>query len=110
MARPSLFELIAAGDEDGVREALERDPSVFVFGEDVGGQYGNAFLSDFGIARLAQSSGTATYTGIVGTPAYMSPEQVNGEREVDGRSDVYALGVMLFAAGEIGRAAGRERV
>ena len=60
-------------------------------------QYGNAFLSDFGIARLAQA-GTATLTGgnILGTPAYMSPEQVQGDHELDGRSDLYALGVILF--------------
>jgi len=60
-------------------------------------QYGNAFLSDFGIARLAQSSG-ATLTGgnILGTPAYMSPEQVQGDKEIDGRSDIYSLGVILY--------------
>jgi serine/threonine protein kinase len=60
-------------------------------------QYGNAFLSDFGIARLTQE-GSATLTGsnIVGTPAYMSPEQVRGEKAVDGRSDLYALGVLAF--------------
>ncbi len=60
-------------------------------------QYGNAFLSDFGIARLAQAGGgTLTGTAILGTPAYMSPEQVQGDKEIDGRSDVYALGVIFF--------------
>jgi hypothetical protein len=60
-------------------------------------QYGNAFLSDFGIARLAQAgSGTLTGGNILGTPAYMSPEQVQGDKELDGRSDLYALGVILF--------------
>ena len=60
-------------------------------------QYGNAFLSDFGIARLKQST-SVTLTGgaILGTPAYMSPEQVQGGMEIDGRSDIYALGVILF--------------
>lgn len=60
-------------------------------------QYGNAFLSDFGIARGIQSSG-ATLTGqaILGTPAYMSPEQIQGEKNLDGRSDMYSLGVMIF--------------
>ncbi len=60
-------------------------------------QYGNAFISDFGIARLAQASGT-TLTGgnILGTPAYMSPEQIQGEKDVDGRSDIYSMGVILF--------------
>jgi hypothetical protein len=60
-------------------------------------QYGNAFISDFGIARLAQATGT-TLTGgnILGTPAYMSPEQIQGDKEIDGRSDIYAMGVILF--------------
>ena len=60
-------------------------------------QYGNSFLSDFGIARFHQSSNT-TLTGgaILGTPAYMSPEQVQGENNIDGRSDIYSLGVILF--------------
>lgn len=60
-------------------------------------QYGNAFLSDFGIARLAQAGGgTLTGTAILGTPSYMSPEQIQGDKEIDGRSDVYALGVIFF--------------
>lgn len=60
-------------------------------------QYGNAFLSDFGIARAAESSGaTLTGSSILGTPAYMSPEQVQGEKQLDGRSDIYALGVLVY--------------
>ncbi len=60
-------------------------------------QYGNAFLSDFGIARLAQhAEGTLTGDAIIGTPAYMSPEQVQGDKEIDGRSDIYSLGIILF--------------
>jgi hypothetical protein len=60
-------------------------------------QYENAFLSDFGIARLTQAS-TVTLTGgaILGTPAYMSPEQVAGGGTIDGRSDIYAMGVILY--------------
>jgi len=60
-------------------------------------QYGNAFLSDFGIARLTQAAAT-TITGesIVGTPAYMSPEQVQGNKTIDGRSDIYAMGVLIY--------------
>ncbi len=56
----------------------------------------NAFLSDYGIAKLTESTQTLTGSAIIGTPAYMSPEQVQGEVDIDGRSDVYALGVMLF--------------
>ena len=60
-------------------------------------QYDNAFLSDFGIARLAQTTGvTLTGGNILGTPAYMSPEQVQGDKEIDGRSDIYAMGVILY--------------
>jgi len=51
-------------------------------------------LTDFGIARLIDAS--RTRTGIIlGTPAYMSPEQLEGSK-IDGRSDLFALGVMLF--------------
>jgi tRNA A-37 threonylcarbamoyl transferase component Bud32 len=56
---------------------------------------GDAYLTDFGIARLLTRSEKLTSTGVVGTPAYMSPEQAQG-LELDGRSDVYALGVVLF--------------
>jgi serine/threonine-protein kinase len=60
-------------------------------------QEGNAFLTDFGIARLAEGGSGLTQTGFaVGTPGYMSPEQGMGLDNVDARSDIYALGVMLF--------------
>ena len=63
---------------------------------------GHAWVADFGIARAietcADSVGKAlTVTGLpIGTPAYMSPEQVEGRPDVDGRSDVYSLGCVLF--------------
>ncbi len=57
---------------------------------------GGVFITDFGIARILSESGSnITTQGVVGTPSYMSPEQAQGET-LDGRSDVYALGVMLF--------------
>jgi serine/threonine protein kinase/dipeptidyl aminopeptidase/acylaminoacyl peptidase len=60
---------------------------------------GHAVVTDFGIARALSAAGgeTLTETGLaVGTPAYMSPEQATGERDIDGRSDVYALGCVLY--------------
>jgi serine/threonine-protein kinase len=60
-------------------------------------QYGNAFLSDFGIVKVLQEASSMTGTGtLFGTPHYMSPEQVVGEVALDGRSDIYALGIMLY--------------
>ncbi len=66
---------------------------------------GHARLTDFGIARAVGEAGGATLTAtgqIIGTPFYMSPEQVMGEGELDGRIDIYALGCVLYAmlAGE----------
>ena len=63
-------------------------------------QWNEPYLTDFGIVKLTGGSGSdsATLTtigGIIGTPAYMSPEQVQGG-QIDGRSDVYSLGVILF--------------
>ena len=59
---------------------------------------GHALVADFGIARAVGAEGDAiTKTGLaVGTPQYMSPEQATGAREVDGRTDVYALGAVLY--------------
>lgn len=59
-------------------------------------QRGDVYLSDFGIIKLTQLATTLTADKILGTPAYMSPEQVKGDREIDNRSDIYALGVLLY--------------
>jgi len=60
---------------------------------------GKASLSDFGIAKIQEATAAFTGTGnLVGTPAYMSPEQAMGEKTIDGRSDIYSLGVVLFQA------------
>ena len=58
---------------------------------------GRAMLTDFGIAKQRATQETLTQTGvIVGTPHYMSPEQASGDRTIDGRSDIYSLGVIAY--------------
>ena len=60
---------------------------------------GRAMVTDFGIARALTDTGDSrlTATGMaIGTPAYMSPEQSAGESDIDGRSDLYSLGVVGY--------------
>jgi serine/threonine protein kinase len=56
---------------------------------------GHAVVADFGIAR-AIGEGESTTGHVIGTPAYMSPEQIDGSRYLDGRTDIYSLGCVLF--------------
>ncbi|MBC8496449.1 MAG: protein kinase, partial [Chloroflexi bacterium] len=54
-------------------------------------------LTDFGLAKMAEASTQLTGTGVgVGTPMYMSPEQGQGSKDVDQRTDIYSLGIMLY--------------
>lgn len=93
-ARQIITRLAPALDAAHARGIIHRDlkPGNILFD-----QYGNACLSDFGIARLVDAT-TATLTGeaIVGTPAYMSPEQIQGDKDLDGRSDIYSMGIILY--------------
>lgn len=56
---------------------------------------GDAYISDFGVAGFVSSNTNLTGESAIGTPAYMSPEQAQGDK-VDSRSDIYGLGVIIF--------------
>src|SRR5437899_992129 len=79
------------------------------------GSRGRVVVTDFGIAKALSSTtgpATLTATGVaIGTPHYMSPEQAAGDREIDGRSDIYSLGVVAYQmlTGERGERGGRRR-
>jgi tRNA A-37 threonylcarbamoyl transferase component Bud32 len=63
------------------------------------GTRGRVMVTDFGIAKALSSTSGATLTGVgvaIGTPAFMSPEQAAGERDIDGRSDLYSLGIVTY--------------
>jgi serine/threonine protein kinase/Tol biopolymer transport system component len=60
-------------------------------------RHSGCLLTDFGIAKLLEATSQQTQVGIsFGTPAYMSPEQIRADENIDGRSDVYSLGVVLY--------------
>src|SRR4030042_841418 len=89
------LRLAPALDTAHARGIIHRDlkPDNLLFDK-----YDNVFLSDFGLARLRETIGFANISdgSIMGTPAYMSPEQIQGDHEIDGRSDIYSLGVVLY--------------
>lgn len=88
-----MARLAPALDEAHAKGIIHRDlkPANILFD-----QRGDPYISDFGLARLSEVNATFTGSLIVGTPAYISPEQAQGGGGIDRRSDVYALGVILF--------------
>ena len=94
-ARRILLDLSSALDHAHNRGIIHRDlkpENVLVEGES-----GRALLADFGIAKAVADGRHLTSSGVaIGTPEYMSPEQAAGKRDIDGRSDLYALGVLGY--------------
>jgi serine/threonine-protein kinase len=85
-----VAEALAYAHEQGVLHRDIKPSNVMLTPE------GGIFLTDFGLARMAQSGeSTLSQDMMIGTPQYMSPEQAKGE-EVDERTDIYSLGVVLF--------------
>jgi eukaryotic-like serine/threonine-protein kinase len=86
-----LLDVLAAAHRAGVVHRDMKPHNVFVTA------YGSVKLLDFGIARCVESSGTLT-GAIMGTPAYMPPEQAEGRwKDVDVRSDIFAVGAVAIA-------------
>ncbi len=87
----------------GVAEALQHAHDQGVVHRDIKpqnlllGADDQLHITDFGLARMSDVAGVTLSAEIVGTPAYMAPEQINHERgEIDGRTDIYALGATLY--------------
>ncbi len=89
-----IFTQFARGlDYAHAKGVIHRDlkPSNILFDDE-----GNAYLTDFGLAKMIENSAHLTKSdNIVGTPAYMSPEQLRGDA-IDTRADIYSLGCILY--------------
>lgn len=88
-----LSQIASALDHAHANGVLHRDikPSNVLIDKDA-----NAYLTDFGIARMVEGTLDLTGDAILGTPQYMSPEQCQGRKDLTPASDQYSLGVMLY--------------
>lgn len=88
-----LARIGAALDTAHNRGFIHRDlkPANILFDE-----FGEAYLTDFGIAKISEATSSITGSAIIGTPAYMSPEMVHGDEDVSASTDIYALGIILY--------------
>lgn len=83
--KPSNVMLESVTNDHPLRSTVDGPPSV------------QAVLMDFGIAKILSNSNTGpTRSGMIGTLDYMAPEQINASAAIDGRADVYSLGVMVY--------------
>jgi tetratricopeptide (TPR) repeat protein len=89
-----VAEALGAAHAKGIVHRDVKPSNVFLVGGDVRG----AKLVDFGVARLDAATTTTRAGTILGTPAFMSPEQVRHADRVDSRADVFSLGCVLFRA------------
>ena len=93
----AIADAVDAAHRSGVIHRDLKPANLILSGADESGRGGRPRITDFGLARDERSSHRLTRSGdTIGTPYYMAPEQVRAEHDVDGRADVYALGVVLF--------------
>lgn len=89
-----MVQLVDAVDYAHRQGMIHRDikPANVMFRDDT---YSQVILTDFGMARLHDDASLTLSGTLIGTPAYMSPEAINGA-QVDGRTDIYSLGIVLY--------------
>src|SRR6476661_4710584 len=96
-----LYYVMPYIDGESLRDRLNRDKLVHrdIKPENIMMHEGQPMVMDFGIGKALTAAGADTLTQVgmvVGTPAYVSPEQAAGELDIDGRSDQYSLGCVLY--------------
>ena len=96
-----VFSAIGLAHRKGI---IHRDikPSNILLTQDIHGEL-RPMVMDFGVAKVGRTEGLTATGTTVGTLHYMSPEQIVGSKQIDGRADIYSLGVTLYklAAGEV---------